>query len=83
MWVIIQGFKEDKEELDRPGFIYSSNVVGLAAVRQAMLGGQQPGYITMQVNILTALLQSNLFSPDDPPRYLMLKDLVTKGCRYF
>ena len=81
--VVIQGFKEDKEELDGPGFIYSSNVVGLAAVRRAMLGGRRPGHSTMQVDISTAFLQSDLFSPDDPPRYLMLKDPVTKGRRYF
>ena len=79
--VVIQGFKEDKEELDGPGFIYSSNVVGLAAVRRAMLGGRRPGYSTMQVDISTAFLQSDLFSPDDPPRYLMLKDPVARRSR--
>ena len=70
--VIIQGLKEEKEELDGPGFIYSSNVVGLAAVRQAMLGRRRPGHSIMQVDISTAFLQSDLFSPNDPPRYLML-----------
>ena len=66
--VVIQGFKEDKEELDGPGFIYNSNVVGLAAVRRAMLGGRRPGHSVMQVDISTAFLQSDLFSLDDPPR---------------
>ena len=81
--MVIQGFKEDKEELDGLGFIYSSNVVGLAAVRWAMLGGRRPGHSIMQVNISAAFLQSDLFSPDDPPRYLMLKDPVSGAHRYF
>ena len=37
--VVIQGFKEDKEELDGPRFIHSSNVVGLVAVHRAKWGG--------------------------------------------
>ena len=38
----------------------------------------------MQVDISTAFLQSDLFSPDDPPTYLMLDTLdpVSKDRRY-
>ena len=35
--VVVQGFRESKELLDGPDFIYSSNVVGLSSVRRILL----------------------------------------------
>ena len=37
----------------------------------------------MQVDFSMAFLQSDLFSPGDPPQYLMLKDPVSGAHRYF
>ena len=81
--VCIQGFREDKEALDGIGFNYSSHVVGLASVRSALMRTHPPGHTVMQVDIATAFLQSDPFSPADPARYLYLRDPVSGIGRYF
>ena len=86
MWkvrCVVQGFHEDKEALDGPDFNYSSDVVGLTAVRAMMLGPRQVGDVIAQLDIPTAFLQSDMFGDDEPPRYLRLKDPVTGKLRYF
>ena len=81
--VCIQGFREDKEALDGADFNYSSHVVGLTAVRSALMRTLPVGHNAVQVDIATAFLQSNPFSPRDPARYLYLRDPVSGTVRYF
>ena len=81
--VVVRGDTEDKEKLDGPDFNYASDVVGLAAVRAIMFGPRQPGDVVASVDISTAYLQSDLFEPDEPPRYLVLKDPISGQTRYF
>ena len=81
--VCIQGFREDKEALDGADFNYSSHVVGLTAVRSALMRTLPTGHTAVQVDIATAFLQSTPFSPRDPARYLYLRDPVTGRVRYF
>ena len=81
--VVVQGFREDKELLDGPDFIYSSHVVGLSAVRRLLLTPLQNGEATAQVDISTAFLQSNMFEPGSPARYLRLFDPVANKVRFF
>jgi hypothetical protein len=83
--MVVQGFREDKLALDGFGFNYSSNVAGLTAIRNALLsplpadGSQAVG----SIDIATAFLQSDRFGPEEPPRYLKVRDPVTKVWRYF
>ena len=79
----MQGFKEDKVKLDGPDFDYSSNVVGITAVRMMMLGHRPKGHAVAQKDISTAFLQSHPFPDDAPPRYVRLKDPVTGKVRFF
>ena len=80
---VLQGFKEDKVKLDGPDFDYSSNVVGITAVRMMMLGHRPKGHAVAQKDISTAFLQSHPFPDDAPPRYVRLKDPVTGTTRFF
>ena len=81
--VVVRGDLEDREALDGPDFNYSSDVVGMAAVRAMLLGPRKPGDAIAQLDISTAFLQSDLFPPESPPRYLKLRDPVTGETRYF
>ena len=80
---VLQGFKEDKVRLDGPDFDYSSNVVGITAVRVLMLGNRPDGHAIAQKDISTAFLQSHPFPDSEPPRYVRLKDPVAGVTRYF
>ena len=80
---VLQGFKEDKVKLDGPDFDYSSNVVGITAVRMMMLGHRPKGHATAQKDVSCAFLQSHPFPEDAPPRYVRLKDPVRGDVRYF
>ena len=81
--VVIQGFREDKLALDGADFVYSSNVVGLSAVRRAIMSPLPPGYTIGQVDVATAFLQADMFPPDATPRYLRLFDPVAGTVRWF
>ena len=81
--VVVQGFREDKELLDGPDFIYSSHVVGLSAVRRLLLTPLSRKEAIAQVDISTAFLQSNMFEPGSPARYLRLFDPVANTVRFF
>ena len=81
--VVIQGFKENLLALDGPDFQYSSDVVGLTAIRALFLNPLKKGEAIGQLDISTAFLQADLFPPETPPRYLMLDDPVTGTKRYF
>ena len=80
---VLQGFKENKLKLDGPDFDYSSNVVGITAVRMMMLGCRPSDHAVAQRDISTAFLQSHPFPEDAPPRYVRLKDPVTGVMRFF
>ena len=80
---VIQGFKENKLALDGADFVYASDVVGLTAIRAMFLRPFKKGEAIAQCDIATAFLQSDLFPPDAPPRYLILDDPVTKTRRFF
>ena len=56
--VVIQGFREDKLALDGADFIYSSHVVGLAAVRRAIMSPLPAGYTIGQVDVAAAFLHA-------------------------
>ena len=79
--VVIQGFREDKLALDGADFIYSSHVVGLAAVRRAIMSPLPAGYTIGQVDVATTFLQADMFPPDATPRYLRLFDPVAGTVR--
>ena len=80
---VVQGFAEDKVKLDGADFDYSSDVVGLTAIRMLMLAPRSRDEAIALRDISTAFLQSDMFAPEDPPRYLRLKDPVTGAVRYF
>ena len=69
--------------LDGPDFDYASDVVGLTAIRALFMKPLQKGEAIGQCDIATAFLQSDMFPPDAPPRYLCLPDPVTGTNRYF
>ena len=69
--------------LDGPDFDYASDVVGLTAIRELFMKPLQKGEAIGQCDIATAFLQSDMFPPDAPPRYLLLPDPVTGTNRYF
>ena len=75
--VVIQGHLEDKEALDGPDFQYSSDVVGMTAVRALFMKPLHEGEAIGQVDLATAFLQADLFPPEMPARYLRLPDPVT------
>ena len=81
--VVVQGFRESKELLDGPDFIYSSNVVGLSSVRRILLTKCPSRHAIAQVDISTAFLQSDMFPPGSPARYLRLFDPVAGKVRFF
>lgn len=81
--IVIQGHKENKLALDGPDFNYSSDVVGITAIRALFMKPLQKGEAIGQLDISTAFLQSDLFPEGTPPRYLMLPDPVTGTNRYF
>ena len=81
--IVIQGHKENKLALDGPDFNYSSDVVGITAIRALFMKPLQKGEAIGQCDISTAFLQSDLFPEGTPPRYLMLPDPVTGTNRYF
>ena len=81
--VVIQGHLEDKEALDGPDFQYSSDVVGLTAIRTLFMTPLHEGEVIGQLDLATAFLQADLFPADAPPRYLRLPDPVTGTTRYF
>ena len=81
--VVVQGFRESKELLDGPDFIYSSNVLGLSSVRRILLTKCPSRHAIAQVDISTAFLQSDMFPPGSPARYLRLFDPVAGKVRFF
>ena len=81
--VVIQGHLEDKEALDGPDFQYSSDVVGLTAIRALFMKPLHEGEAIGQLDLATAFLQADLFPPEATPRYLRLPDPVTGTTRYF
>ena len=81
--VVVHGHKEDREALDGPGFNYSSDVVGMAAIRAMLLGPRLEDEVIAQIDISTAFLQSDMFPEDAPPRYLSLREPTTGVIRYF
>ena len=94
---IVQGFREDKIALDGADFMYSSNVAGLTAIRNALLApasdlnpksGAEQGDVSqdeviLSIDIAQAYTQSDFFGEHEPKRYLVIKDPVTKRMRYF
>ena len=55
----------------------------MTAIRSMFMTPLKKGEAIGQLDISTAFLQSDLFPPDAPPRYLMLPDPVTGTKRYF
>ena len=71
--------------MDGVGFNYSSNVAGLTAIRNALLSPvPADGSVAVgSIDIATAFLQSDRFGPEEPPRYLKVRDPVSGSWRYF
>jgi hypothetical protein len=83
--MVVQGFRENKVALDGLGFNYSSNVAGLTAIRNALLSPvpEDNSVAVGSIDIATAFLQSDRFGPEEPTRYLKVRDPVSGSWRYF
>ena len=57
---MIQGHLEDKEALDGPDFQYSSDVVGLTAIRALFMTPLHEGEVIGQLDLATAFLQAEI-----------------------
>ena len=90
--VIVRGCCEDREALDGPNFDYAANVCEITSVRNMhfqpredplLAADKDDAAVVASADIATAFLQSYKFGPDEPKRYLRVKDPVTGARRFF
>ena len=77
-----QGFREDLEQADGPGFNYYSSVVKLHAVRMTLLKRRARTRIMGIKDVSTAFLQSEPY-PDGTVKYICFRDPRTNQWTYY
>ena len=77
---VTEGFREDLEQADGPGFNYYSSVVKLHAVRVVLMRRRRRGLGIKDVS--TAFLQSDSY-PDGTIKYICFRDPVTSIWKYY
>ena len=77
-----QGFKENKETADGPGFVYYAHVAKLASVCMLLSRPHRGSRRIAVKDVRTAFLQSNRFPPGIV-KYIKFRDPVTKQIDYY
>ena len=90
MRMVIKGFREDCLALDGADFKYNSDVAGLTVIWNVIVDpiplkpdGNPEDVTLSSIDIAYAYLQSDMFPPNTPPRYLKVRDPASGTVRYF
>ena len=77
-----QGFREDLEQTDGPGFNYYSSVVKLHSVRIVLMKRRPRGRALGIKDVSTAFLQSDPY-PEGTIKYISFRDPITRVWHYY